>query len=188
MGLKFIGIDLAALEKNPTGTAIYDGKGFECSTLHTDGELLALAVGHRPSVIAIDAPLSLPYGRCCFNDDCCGPRKMRVCDRMMISMGYRVFPPGFSYMKQLTLRGIALKKELEARGFKVIEAHPRTSMRILGIESFEEAKSEHESDACAAALTAWLYEKGKCIDLTGPDGTTVIPARDPEAFIRLRGP
>jgi hypothetical protein len=175
MGITFIGIDLAALEKNRTGAAVFDGSGFECSTLHIDSEIMALVARHNPSIVAIDAPLSLPYGRCCFNDDCCGPRKMRVCDRMMISMGFRVFPPGFSYMKQLTLRGIALRKKLEVEGFRVIEAHPRTSMRILHIEGFREANNEHESDACAAALTAGLYESGKCTDITGPDGTTVIP-------------
>jgi hypothetical protein len=78
-------------------------------------------------------------------------------------------------MKQLTMRGINLRNRMESGGFRVIEAHPRTSMRILHISGFAEAKSEHESDACAAALTACLYERGKCIDITGPDGTTVIP-------------
>ena len=49
---------------------------------------------------------------------------------MLISRGYRVFPPGFSFMKQLTLRGKSLKEKLG--GYELIEVHPRTSMRILG--------------------------------------------------------
>ncbi len=175
MDVKYVGIDLAALPKNSTGTAIYDGSGFRCSTIHDDREIIGLILHHRPAVVAIDAPLSLPYGRCCFNDECCGPRKMRVCERMVISMGYRLFPAGFSFMKQLTLRGISLKKALDAEGYKVIEVHPRTSMRILKLESFSEGKNEHERDACAAALTAYLYHNGECRDITGPDGTIVIP-------------
>jgi uncharacterized protein len=175
MDVNYIGIDLAALPKNSTGAAIYDGSGFSCSTLHDDHQIIDLIFENRPAVVAIDAPLSLPYGRCCFNDECCGPRKIRVCDRMVISMGYRLFPPGFSFMKQLTLRGIALKKTLDAKGFKVIEVHPRTSMRILQLKGFQEAKNEHERDACAAALTAYLYDKGECRDIAGPDGTIVLP-------------
>lgn len=171
----FVGVDLAALVKNPTGIALYSGPDFQCSTLREDAEILGMIAGLRPSVVAIDAPLSLPYGRCCFDDRCCGPRKMRVCDRMLVSMGFRLFPPGFSFMRQLTLRGIVLRAALEAEGFKVIEAHPRTSMRILKLDRFEEAKNRHEADACAAALTAYLYAKGECRDIAGPDGTIVIP-------------
>jgi predicted nuclease with RNAse H fold len=170
----FVGIDLAALPKNPTGVAAYDGR-FEPSTLYGDGEIVDFVSGRCPGTVAVDAPLSMPYGRCCFNDGCCGPRKMRVCDRMMIGMGHRVFPPGFSFMKQLTMRGMALKGVLEAVGFKVIEVHPRTSMRILGIEGFSQAKNEHEADACAAAMTAYLFDEGKCREIAGPDGAIVIP-------------
>jgi predicted nuclease with RNAse H fold len=131
-----IGVDLAALPANATGVAAYDGGRYECSTLHGDEEILDFIFNRSPRVVAIDAPLSLPFGRCCFDDACCGPRKIRTCDRMLVSMGYRVFPPGFSFMKQLTLRGIAIKKRLEARGIKAIEVHPRTTKRILGLGRF----------------------------------------------------
>lgn len=170
-----IGIDLAALPKNPAGACTYDGTRYECSTLRGDEEILSFILGRQPCVVAIDAPLSLPFGRCCFDDACCGPRKIRTCDRMLIGMGYRVFPPGFSFMKQLTLRGIGLKERLDDECIKVIEAHPRTTKRILGLGRFPEAKNEHEDDACAAALTAWLYARGKCMELAGADGTIVIP-------------
>jgi predicted nuclease with RNAse H fold len=174
MDVTFAGIDLAALPKNPTGVAAYGGR-FECTTLHGDGEIVDFILSLSPLVVAIDAPLSLPYGRCCFNDACCGPRKIRTCDRMLIGMGYRVFPPGFSFMKQLTLRGIWLKRALESEGVKAIEVHPRTTKRILGLGCFSEAKNEHEDDACAAALAAYLYNEGKCREISGPDGTIVIP-------------
>ena len=171
----FIGIDLAALPKNPTGVALFDGRAYDCDTLYDDPEILDYILTSHPKVVAIDAPLALPYGRCCFDDACCGPRKIRTCDRMLIGMGYRVFPPGFSFMKQLTMRGISLKEKLESGGFKTIEVHPRTTKRILAIEGFSGAGNEHESDACAAALAAFLYDQGRCREITGPDGTIVIP-------------
>ncbi len=174
MDVEAIGIDLAALPKNRTGMAVYNGR-FKCSTLHSDLEIIEAILSVNPSVIAVDAPLSLPYGRCCFNDECCGPRKIRACDRILIGMGHRVFPPGFSFMKQLTMRGMALKAVLEAEGYRMIEVHPGTAKRILGIGGFPEAKNEHEDDACAAALTAFLYSQGKCIEVSGPDGAIVIP-------------
>lgn len=174
MDVTFVGIDLAALPKNPTGVAAYDGR-FECSTLYGDVEIIDYVLGRRPEAVAIDAPLSLPFGRCCFNDSCCGPRKIRTCDRILISMGYRVFPPGYSFMKELTMRGIGLRRRLEPEGIKVIEVHPRTTKRILGLGHFVEANNEHEDDACAAALTAYLYSEGKCREIAGSDGATVIP-------------
>ncbi|HTX43446.1 MAG TPA: hypothetical protein VMC61_01860, partial [Methanocella sp.] len=139
-----------------------------------DGEIIDFIVSRRPETIAIDAPLSLPYGRCCFNDPCCGPRKIRTCDSILIGMGHRVFPPGYSFMKALTMRGVGLRRALEP-AFKVIEAHPRTTKRILGLHNFVEAKNEHEADACAAALTAYLYGEGRCREIRGPDGAIVIP-------------
>jgi predicted nuclease with RNAse H fold len=172
----YAGIDLAALPKNMTGMAAYDGRRYFCQTARSDEEIWHFILGLKPSVVAIDAPLTLPRGRCCFDDACCGTRKIRECDRALIRMGYRVFPPGFSFMKQLTLRGKALRERLESSGFKVIEAHPRTSKRILGIGRFEGANNEHESDACAAALTAFLYDRGECIEAGDDEGIIVIPA------------
>ena len=169
----FAGIDLAALPKNQTGACLFDGSRFACRTLHDDDEIIAFIEENHPRVVAIDAPLTLPRGRCCFDDSCCGTRKIRECDRMLISRGYRVFPPGFSFMKQLTLRGKSLKEKL--CGYELIEVHPRTSMRILGPREFPSAHNEHERDACAAALTAFLYAEGKCEVLGDDEGTVVIP-------------
>jgi predicted nuclease with RNAse H fold len=171
----YAGIDLAALPKNQTGMAVFNGRYF-CQTAYCDEEILRFIIDAQPSVVAIDAPLTLPRGRCCFDDSCCGTRKIRECDRALIRMGYRVFPPGFSFMKQLTLRGKALRERLESTGFVVIEVHPRTSKRILGIERFDASKNEHESDACAAALTAFLYDRDECIEVGDDEGVIIIPA------------
>jgi len=175
----YAGIDLAALPANPTGLAAFDGRTYFCQTSRSDREILDFIMEHQPKVIAIDAPLTLPRGRCCFDDSCCVTRKIRECDRSLIKMGFRVFPPGFSFMKQLTLRGKALREKLELDGFRVIEAHPRTSKRILGIEKFEGSHNEHEGDACAAALTAFLYAQGKCREIGDDEGVIVIPFEAP---------
>jgi predicted nuclease with RNAse H fold len=169
----FIGIDLAALPKNQTGVCLFDGEYFAPCTLHDDEEILNYVRERRPRVVAIDAPVTLPRGRCCWDDACCGPRKIRECDRMLIARGHRVFPPGFSFMKQLTLRGKNLKEQLAE--YEVIEVHPRTTMRILGPREFPAARTEHERDACAAALCAFLYAKGECEKLGDDEGVVVIP-------------
>jgi predicted nuclease with RNAse H fold len=173
----FIGIDLAALPRNQTGVCLHDGDVFMPGTLYGDDEILRYVREHRPRVVAIDAPVTLPRGRCCWDDACCGPGKIRQCDRMLIARGHRVFPPGFSFMKQLTLRGKSLKERLA--GFEVIEVHPRTTMRILGPREFPTARTEHERDACAAALCAYLYAKGDCEELGDDEGVVVIP-RSPQ--------
>ena len=169
----FIGIDLAALPQNQTGVCRCDGRRFDSLTLYGDDEILGYVRENGPRVVAIDAPLTLPRGRCCWDDACCGPRKIRECDRLLIARGHRVFPPGFSFMKQLTLRGKSLKEQLA--DFEVIEVHPRTSMKIIGPREFPMAKNQHERDACAAALTAYLYAKGKCEVLGDDEGAVVIP-------------
>jgi uncharacterized protein len=173
----YAGIDLAALPHNQTGVCLCDGELFEPGTLYGDDAILRYLQEHKPRIVAIDAPLTLPRGRCCFNDECCGTRKIRECDRRLIARGHRVFPPGFSFMKQLTLRGKSLKDRLE--GYEVIEVHPRTTMRILGPREFPKARTEHERDACAAALCAFLYAAGKCEVLGDDEGVIVIP-RSPE--------
>ncbi len=39
-------------------------------TIYTDHEIIKLITDLKPSVIVIDAPLSLPKGRCCLEKDC----------------------------------------------------------------------------------------------------------------------
>lgn len=174
----YAGIDLAALPKNPTGMASYDGTRFKCDTLKDDVSILNFIDALKPCVVAIDAPLTLPRGRCCFDDDCCGPAKIRQCDRMLISRGYRVFPPGYSFMKQLTIRGKHLRERLEDTGYRVIETHPRTAKKILGLgeKSLDTgAKSEHEFDACMCAIVAMYYDLGMYEELGDDEGVVVIP-------------
>lgn len=63
--MKIIGIDLAGKKENPSGIAILDGNIMKLVTSYSDNEILDLIYEFKPYVIVIDAPLSLPKGRCC---------------------------------------------------------------------------------------------------------------------------
>jgi uncharacterized protein len=84
----YAGIDLAALPRNQTGVCLQDGERFELGALYGDDDILRYLQEHKPRVVAIDAPLTLPRGRCCWDDECCGTKKIRECDRRLIA---RVF-------------------------------------------------------------------------------------------------
>ena len=164
-----VGLDLAGSEKRPTGVAFL-GKTMQTCLLFTDEEIISVCGGAE--LVAIDAPLSLPKRG-----------SLRKGDRKLIEMGFRVFPPLFSGMKQLTERGIRLVAKLRRRT-KVIEIHPRTSGLILfGTDDRREwlrrireiyplrNPTQHEIDAVLAALTGKFYLEGK----TRKVGNIVIP-------------
>ena len=178
--MKIVGIDLAGLEKNPSGIAILAGRKFKTVLVHTDEEIIELCMRERPRVVAIDAPLSLP-----------ARGSLRQADRSLIERGLRVFPPTFAGMRSLTQRGIRLASELRDRRFKVIEIHPRTSGMVLfgksdrrvWIKGLRERGlkikiqlSAHEIDAAVAALTGALYLQKKTEEVGGKvEGKIIIP-------------
>lgn len=177
--MKVVGIDLAGTSNNPTGFAYLQRREFKTELIYRDDEIIELCRHLSPAVVAIDAPLSLPE-----------KGNLRSADVSLIRRGLRVFPPTFGGMRSLTSRGICLASSLRAMGFKVIEVHPRTSGVILfgkadkAVWSKElrkrgwklEKVSEHEIDAAIAALTGWLWLKGKFEEVGEPkEGTIVIP-------------
>jgi predicted nuclease with RNAse H fold len=58
-----IGIDLAGKPKNPTGWALWKDKKVETSLIYTNNEILENITRSKPTIIAIDAPFSLPKKR-----------------------------------------------------------------------------------------------------------------------------
>jgi uncharacterized protein len=183
--MKIIGIDLAGKEENPSGICVLNGKNIQLSTLHDDDEILKEIKRPDPTLIAIDAPLSLPQGRCCLEKDCeCAVGgHFRQAERDIRPYG-RVLPLTFRGMKKLTFRGIALAALLR-KEFQVIETHPRTSQKMLGFKDRSDlgrffklppAANEHELDACLAALTGYLYLQDCYLELGEPrEGTIIIP-------------
>jgi len=136
----FWGIDLTCSPARPSACIGLDGEltlAF-CRLLNDDAELVAAVEQHRPSLIAIDAPLNLPRGLCCLEPECsCRPRSAasgRSCERELARLGIPCyFTTKRSIIKPMVRRAIGLKAELAGRGYQVIEVYPyATKVRLFG--------------------------------------------------------
>lgn len=181
-----IGIDLAAKETNPSGWAVLENRITKACHLHRNSEIIRCSIRWRPTVIAVDAPLSLPRNGA-----------TRFADREMRRHGYPVFPPVFATMKELTLRAMMLVDLLRQWEFKVIEVHPLSTRKALGMPLKEWGKiqtvfahiglegdvktrmlSSHEIDAVTAAITGYLHLKGETEHIGNEaEGFIVVPKR-----------
>ncbi|MCC6013809.1 MAG: DUF429 domain-containing protein [Candidatus Verstraetearchaeota archaeon] len=183
----FLGIDLAALEKRPSGYCILEKINNEllCKTgvIKKDNEIIKLAYENKPIVISIDSPLSFSKNGKAF----------RLCDIEARRRGFMVLPLNIPSMKLLTLRGIRIKEELSKMGFEVIEVFPAGAFKSLNIPSpkrdfkkaieglkkiglkFSNVKTIHELDAIISAYTAYKYYKKEVIILGDQEGTIVFP-------------
>ncbi|TAJ18012.1 MAG: DUF429 domain-containing protein [Dehalococcoidia bacterium] len=132
-----LGLDLRSAPRYPTGLAVMgqDGRLVDLRIVRTDEAILEAVRTHRPSVIAIDAPLALPEGRDCADPtcSCASAGIMREVDRAAARAGYRPFPTLLPSMVRLTLRGIALRETLQAAGHRVLEVYPGMTQDVLGI-------------------------------------------------------
>jgi len=181
-----IGRDLAGKTENPTGWALLLDKNVKTKLLYTNTEILEEISRSAPTLIAIDAPFSLPK-----------TGLLRKADRYMIKRGYRVFPPKIPSMKSLTLRAIKLNKLIAKMGYKTIEVHPTSTRKALNmplkdLDAIQEIlkriglKGEieirpltvHEIDAVTAALTAYLHTKSKAESIGDADeGYIIVPKK-----------
>ncbi len=180
--VRIAGLDLAALPKNPTGWALMEGRKIETRLLYGDEEIMGMVRDKKPQLVAIDAPLSLPKSGI-----------YRKADEEMIKRGYRVFPPVIPSMKKLTLRAMELVASLREEEVDVIEIHPLSTRKALGMplrdpgeisKTFEALGFElsggrtiHELDAATAALTGLLHIKGLTEELGDEGGKIVVPRR-----------
>jgi len=182
-----IGIDLAAKATKPTGWALLRNKQIQACHLYTTRDILAHTLDCSPALVAIDAPLTLPKRNA-----------MREADRQMHKLGYPVLPPRFRAMKSLTLRAIRITKKLKEGNLKVIEVHPASTRKALGMPTKNWRHTQeilqqigykgdiekrpltpHEIDAVTAALTAHLYLEGKTQQVGEPkEGYIVIPLKN----------
>lgn len=130
----FAGIDLTSSPKKPSAYALL-GAGLKIrflGSLRTNSELIEITERHRPILVAIDAPLSLPVGLCCMNEDCLceasSKREGRLCERKLAKNGIpSYFTTKRSIIKKMVSRALDLKKDLVARGHDVIEIYPYAS-------------------------------------------------------------
>jgi len=192
--MQVIGIDLSGDSCNPTGWALLHDAIFRVKELYEDSEILLETVSAKPTLVAIDAPLTLPK-----------KGFMRSVDQEMRRRGYQVFPPSFKGMKMLTERAGRLVKKLEETKITVIEVHPLSTRRALrmSLRNWKRIQEEflkmgfsgdfqktqlttHEIDAMTAALTANLHIQGVTESVGDTnEGFIIIPVRKPWWKIQL---
>jgi len=130
----FAGIDLTSSPKRASAYALLgaDLRIRSLKSLSTDSEIIAAIGRDRPTLVAIDAPQSLPQGLCCLNEDClCHPAsngKGRLCERELARQGIPCyFTTKKSIIKEMVERALNLKTEFSVRGYEVIEIYPYAS-------------------------------------------------------------
>lgn len=184
MNTKIIGIDLAGKPENPTGICFLNKNKLNFFTFFGDEDILNYISKNNPDLIVIDAPLSLPKGRCCLSNKCSCSKNgghFRVAEVEMRKYG-RTLPLTFRGMRMLTERGIKLANILKNK-YKVIESHPRTIQKILGLKNPHEVQkfhkippnlNDHELDAALLVLNGVFYIKGQFMEFGDPEEDIIV--------------
>lgn len=173
-----LGLDLAGASGRRTGACTLRGRRAETSVLHTDAEILDRARRDRPAVVAVDAPLHLPPGRRSIGDR--NGKHLRACDEELRRRHIPFFPITLGPMRVLTVRGMRLKKKMEAMGLRVVEIYPGgaqdvwgiprakrdmagllAGLRKLGLLGLKANATPDELDAASGALVGQLFLRGK---------------------------
>ncbi|MGB9703492.1 MAG: DUF429 domain-containing protein [Candidatus Micrarchaeia archaeon] len=175
---RFVGIDLAGSEKRNTGVCILIGNKAKTEIVKKNREILDFVEKSKARIVAIDAPLFLPFGRKSIDKK--SKVHLRECDRQLLKLRIKFFPITLGPMRMLTKRGIWLKSELEKRKIKVLETYPGAIYDLLKIERKEESIKKglkklglrfknkitrDELDSIACAYLAKLYKEKKTIGL-----------------------
>ncbi len=136
--MSVLGIDLSASQKRASALALLDGQTtlHELGSFSTSDELFEYLDVHKPSLVAIDAPLYLPLGLDCLEEThSCSTtldQKGRVSEQELARMHIGCFfTTKRSIIKTLIYRGMQLYKDLTDRGYKVIEVYPYATKVIL---------------------------------------------------------
>ncbi len=179
----YAGVDLALPNRRRTGFGLINAIGhtYYVSTLSTKEEIIDLVLRQSPSLVCIDAPLGLP--RQGIN---------RLVEVRARRLGLMLIPPLLGPMRQLTMYGIQLASELRRLGIAVLEVHPTSTLKILGMDRQAFLRfvtkgfrgpvvgNEHEVDALVSAFTCLLHDRGCTEELTGleGEGSLIIPRAD----------
>ncbi|WP_022855983.1 DUF429 domain-containing protein [Thermodesulfobacterium thermophilum] len=188
----FLGIDLAGSPKKPTGLAYIKDKVLLTQLVYEDELLLEKAVKFK--YVYIDAPLSLPYGRCDIEQR--NEYHFRECDLKLRELKIKFFPITLGGMRKLTERGMKLRDFLIAKDIEVYEVFPGAFYDVYHIkrkdkkaildffkkflshlEVFIENRpyTQDELDSIACLLTGILQKTGLALELKGIDGCIIIP-------------
>ena len=133
-----MGIDLSASSKRGSAFALLDEKArlIDCSQFFEPDELGSSLERHKPVVVGIDAPLSLPLGLDCLEESHpCSPAhdyKGRSAEQELARIGIGCFfTTKRSIIKGLIYRGQDISRSLSRKGFRVIEVYPYATKVIL---------------------------------------------------------
>jgi len=193
-----VGIDLTGSGARPSGWCVLRGAIAETEMVATDDEMIARIIAISPSLVSIDSPLSIPFGRIRVEDDDPGRLEfgiMRRCERELKRRGINVYPCLLPSMQALTRRGMRLAAQLRRLGIPVIESYPGAAQDIMGIprkgagEAFLKAGLQEfgvsgdfltrsvrhdELDAITSALVGSFFLAEKHEALTGPSEDALI--------------
>ena len=192
-----VGVDLAGSPRRPTGVCTLRGLEAQAHIAFTDEEILNSIDLAQPSIVPIDAPLSLPPGRRTIQDR--SGEHFRECDRELRKRGIRFFPITLGPMRMLTERGLELKAKIEEMGCRAVECYPgaaqdvwgiprqhkdieglRTGLKRLGVKGLVKGMTSDELDAVTAALVGRWLLMGKGEILGGEEGI-LMPASNLES-------
>jgi len=164
----------------------------ETRVVFSDEEIINFVNDARPTLIPIDAPLSLPKGRRTVHDRT--GEHLRECDRELQRRGIRFFPITLGPMRMLTDRGLGLMQKFHAMGYHAVECYPGAAqdlwgiprqhkdrlgllagLRKLGLRGLKRSTTSDELDAATAALVGRWFLLGQGMMLGGENGI-LIPA------------
>ncbi len=179
-GSSVVGLDLTAGHGKATGVAYLTGNRVETVSLVSDDEIVEFILDKRPTLVSIDSPLGLPGGGREINPTA---GIVRAAERDLASIGVPAYPALIDSMRDLTLRGIALKERIESWPDppKVLESYPGAAQDILCIPRKQKSlallrngllelgltgpglktKSHDEMDAITSAVVGRYFETGQ---------------------------
>ena len=207
--MQHLGIDLSSSSKRPSAYALLDEDAslVTLDSFRSEHELMDMLDIRNSVLIAIDAPLGLPQGTCCLEESCpCAPilnRKGRMAEMELAQMRIGCFFTGKrSIIKTLIYRALQLSKDLQSKGYDVIEVYPYASKVVLfgdkipaknsreglafvkerlcqliaGVEDYAHPLNHDRCDALIAAYTAALHHRN-ATDRLGveQEGYIVVP-------------
>lgn len=174
-----VGVDLAGSPRRPTGICVLRGLKAQTRLAFTDEDILHAIQSARPSIVPIDAPLSLPDGRKTIHDR--SGEHFRDCDRELQKRGIRFFPVTLGPMRLLTERGLALKAKLRKMGYRAVECYPGGAQDVWGIP-----RQHHDRKGLLRGLQE-IGVKGLTSEMTGDELDAVTAALVGRYFLLGRG-
>lgn len=203
-GDRVIGLDLTAGRSKATGVAVIDENHVQTTSLVTDDEIVNFISTRKPKIVSIDSPLGFPGGTAEINP---AAGIVRVAERELASLGIPAYPALIDSMRDLTLRGVKLKRRIESlpEAPQVIESYPGAAQDILAIPRKQEGlhmlrhglkdlglngpglatTSHDEMDAITAAVVGRYFQIGQ-YEAMGilSEAQLIVPKVQPLTFTR----